>query len=165
MTAETAKTVEKQELDLIYAISDIQKFVSRVMIRESLREDLTLQQATILRILGSMGPLPMNRISRQLLTTGANITGLIDRMEQKGLVERAEDRTDRRKILIQLTSKGQKTFETTAKRYRKKIKESFGILPRSEREELFRLLVKVRDELYRRDISEKQPANSQTEEI
>ncbi len=140
--------------DLVYAISDIQRLVTRMMIKETLRENLTLQQSAVLRILLNGGPMQMNRLSRELLTTAANVTSLIDRMEKKGLVERAVDRGDRRKIAVQLTPDGKKIFETAAKRYRDHVEDTLDVFTATERRELLRLLEKLRDELSRRETVE-----------
>lgn len=163
MTTRVAEDEHKKEqnLGLILTISDIQRLVSRMMIREVLKENLTLKQSAVLQLLANRGPVQMNQISRELLTTSANITSLIDRLEKKGLVQRVEDEKDRRKTMIRLTPDGKKLFETAAARYREKIQESFQLLGFSEREELLRLLAKVRDELFRQDACGKQPIDGQ----
>jgi DNA-binding MarR family transcriptional regulator len=45
-------------------------------------------------------------LSRKLFVTPSNITGIIDRLEKKGLVERVRKETDRRVSLITLTPSG-----------------------------------------------------------
>lgn len=161
MTTQAARdTKQKQDLDLIYAISDIQKFVSRMMVKETIKENLTLQQSAVLRIIANSGPIQMNRIGRELLTTAANITSLIDRLEKKGLVQRTENKADRRKIEIQLTPDGKKIFETAAARYRENIQESFDLLTSAEKKDLLRLLIKLSDEISRREIDEKELTKS-----
>ena len=149
MTVKVAEGEPKHEhdLDLILIISDIQKLVTRMMIRESLKENLTLKQSAVLQLLANKGPIQMNQISRELLTTSANITSLIDRLERKGLVRRVEDNDDRRKIIIQLTTEGKKLFEVASGRYRKNVQEVFNTLGQIEKEELYTLIKKVRDEL------------------
>jgi len=161
LTTQAARdTKQKQDLDLIYAISDIQKFVSRMMVKETIKENLTLQQSAVLRIIANSGPIQMNRIGRELLTTAANITSLIDRLEKKGLVQRTENKADRRKIEIQLTPDGKKIFETAAARYRENIQESFDLLTSAEKKDLLRLLIKLSDEISRREIDEKELTKS-----
>lgn len=51
-------------------------------------------------------PLSPVKLSRQLNVTPANITGIIDRLEEKGLVKRTRQKDDRRTIMIELTPKG-----------------------------------------------------------
>ena len=56
----------------------------------------------------------MNVLSRYLMVTGGNVTGLTDELERDGLVTREDDPSDRRSFLLCLTDAGQQTFETIA---------------------------------------------------
>lgn len=58
--------------------------------------------------------LRMNVLSRYLMVTGGNVTGLTDELERDGLVTREEDPTDRRSIRLRLTAAGQQTFDEIA---------------------------------------------------
>ena len=49
-----------------------------------------------------------SELSRQLIMHRSNVTGLIDRLEQRGLVRRADSATDRRAYRVALTSAGHK---------------------------------------------------------
>jgi DNA-binding MarR family transcriptional regulator len=60
----------------------------------------------ILRILEKRGPLPVSAIGKQLFIAKQNMTTLIDRLMDDGLVERKNDATDRRIINILITKKG-----------------------------------------------------------
>jgi len=67
---------------------------------------LTGSQSGVLRILLANGPLSSAALSRRLYVTPSNMTGVIDRLEKKGLVERVRKEGDRRIALIMLTEKG-----------------------------------------------------------
>jgi len=60
----------------------------------------------ILRILERRGPLPVSAIGKQLFIAKQNMTTLIDRLMNDGLVERKNDAADRRIINILITKKG-----------------------------------------------------------
>jgi len=60
----------------------------------------------ILRILEKRGPLPVSAIGKQLFIAKQNMTTLIDRLMNDGLVERKNDAADRRIINILITKKG-----------------------------------------------------------
>jgi DNA-binding MarR family transcriptional regulator len=60
----------------------------------------------ILRILERSGPLPVSAIGKQLIIAKQNMTTLIDRLMNEGLVERRSDAKDRRVINILITEKG-----------------------------------------------------------
>ncbi len=62
----------------------------------------------VLEALLHKGPLPVNEIGRKVLLTSGSITVAVDRLEQKGLVERRAHDTDRRTRVVHLTGDGKK---------------------------------------------------------
>ncbi|MGW2489870.1 MarR family winged helix-turn-helix transcriptional regulator [Streptomyces sp. NPDC001606] len=69
---------------------------------------LSGSQARLLALL-SHGPLPMRRIAEQLKCEPSNVTGLVDRLEARGLVQRRPDPADRRVKLVVATDAGRST--------------------------------------------------------
>src|SRR5262252_3862287 len=68
--------------------------------------DLTPSQYNVLRILRGEGkPLPILEIASRTIAVVPGITGLIDRLEQAGLVRRVRCPEDRRVIYVELTAK------------------------------------------------------------
>ncbi|MEU8438440.1 MarR family transcriptional regulator [Streptomyces sp. NPDC029216] len=74
------------------------------------RHQLTGAQARVLTLL-SLEPLPMRRIAQKLRCEPSNVTGIIDRLETRGLVERRPDPADRRVKLAAPTEQGAETAE------------------------------------------------------
>ena len=70
--------------------------------------------------------LRMKELTRYLMVTGANITGLTDELEQDGLVERISSATDRRSWIVHLTPKGRKHFASMAAEHEQWILELFA---------------------------------------
>ncbi|MFD7079888.1 MULTISPECIES: MarR family winged helix-turn-helix transcriptional regulator [Streptomyces] len=71
---------------------------------------LTGAQARVLNLL-SLEPMPMRRIAQQLKCEPSNITGIVDRLESRGLVERRPDPADRRVKLAAPTQEGLQTAD------------------------------------------------------
>ena len=96
---------------VIYNIVDsIRRLVRAVYLdsqKMSKQFGLTGPQSSVLRNLVNDGPMSSADLSRMLYVTPANITGIIDRLEIKGLVERIKKQGDRRVALITLTESGQ----------------------------------------------------------
>jgi DNA-binding MarR family transcriptional regulator len=67
---------------------------------------ISLGHLQILWILQEHGPLPVSRLADWLGIGVPNATGLLDRMEQRGLVERVRDGEDRRVVLARMTNPG-----------------------------------------------------------
>ncbi|MFE6778466.1 MarR family winged helix-turn-helix transcriptional regulator [Streptomyces sp. NPDC057702] len=69
---------------------------------------LTGAQARVLGLL-AREPMPMRRIAQQLKCEPSNVTGIVDRLEGRGLVERRPDPADRRVKLAATTEVGLET--------------------------------------------------------
>lgn len=72
------------------------------------RHSLTGAQARVLALL-AREPLPMRRIAQKLKCEPSNVTGIVDRLESRGLVERRPDPDDRRVKLAAPTATGRDT--------------------------------------------------------
>jgi DNA-binding MarR family transcriptional regulator len=68
--------------------------------------DLTPVQAHALRILDPARPLAMNELADALYCHASNVTGIVDRLESRGLVERRPGTGDRRVRTLVLTTEG-----------------------------------------------------------
>ncbi len=62
----------------------------------------------VLEALLHKGPLPVNEIGKKILLTSGSITVAVDRLEDRGLVERRAHGTDRRARIVHLTKEGKK---------------------------------------------------------
>lgn len=68
--------------------------------------ELSPPQAQALRFLQEDEPCPMSELAGQLCCDNSNVTGIVDRLERRGLVERRPADHDRRVKLLQLTPEG-----------------------------------------------------------
>ena len=86
-------------------------------------------------------------LAKRLYVTKGNISGLLDRLETAGLVERRSTQTDRRQYEIYLTPAGRIAAEKAIALQRHFITSTFGRLGGDDLSELERLLVAVRDRI------------------
>ena len=68
--------------------------------------DLSPVQCHVLHLIEPERPLPMGRLARTLGCDASNVTGLVDRLEARGLVQRRPSTADRRVKVIRLTARG-----------------------------------------------------------
>jgi len=68
--------------------------------------ELSPAQCHVLRILEPENPVPMRRLADALTCDASNVTGLVDRLESRGLVRRRASDVDRRVKVLELTPKG-----------------------------------------------------------
>jgi DNA-binding MarR family transcriptional regulator len=88
--------------------------------------------------------LKMNELSRLLMVTGGNVTGIVDQLEGEGLVARVDEPADRRAFRIHLTKAGERSFTDMARAHEEWIVELLAGMTRREQDELLKLLAKVK---------------------
>ena len=122
------------------------------LIEKQVRTDLREQWGTTLPRFDLMAQLErepegmrMNELSRRMMVTGGNITGITDQLEAEGLVERAEVEGDRRAYLVRLTPKGRQQFNAMAQAHEAWIVDAFASLSARDIQTLHALLGKVKD--------------------
>lgn len=89
--------------------------------------------------------LKMNELSRRMMVTGGNVTGITDQLVAEDLVERIDVEGDRRAYRVRLTAKGRKQFNEMARQHESWIVEAFAGLGAKDIATLYRLLGKVKD--------------------
>lgn len=112
--------------------------------RSSLDGRCTLPQFDVLAHLYKEEPgLTLAELSRKLLVTAGNVTGLIDRMERMGWVKRVPDDADRRVTRVQLTAAGRAAAAKLIPLHASDIEKLFSVLNEREKSQLRQLLDKV----------------------
>ena len=95
---------------------------------------LTLPQFDVLAELAraDAGGFTFVELSRLLLVTSGNLTGIVDRLQQQRLVERRPDSRDRRVIRVALTEKGRRVTDEVLPAHAADIEEILAFMPRTE---------------------------------
>jgi len=93
------------------------------------------------------GGLKMGELSRRLMVTGGNVTGIADQLVKEGLVLRETDAADRRAFLLKLTAGGRKAFARMAAQHEAWVVGLFGGLADTERQTLYQLLGRLKSSL------------------
>jgi len=89
--------------------------------------------------------LKMNELSRRMMVTGGNVTGITDQLVNEGLVDRVDVEGDRRAYRVLLTAKGRRVFNDMARQHEQWIVDAFGALSDKDQGTLYKLLGKVKD--------------------
>lgn len=95
--------VEEEITDLFFAVLGLMKHHLIAAVGEM---GLTPQQAHALRCLDPEHPLPMRDLATELMCDASTVTGIVDRLEEQGLVRRQPDLTDRRVKALVVTEAG-----------------------------------------------------------
>lgn len=88
--------------------------------------------------------LKMSELSRLLMVTGGNVTGIVDQLVKEGLVERADDDADRRAWRVRLTRAGGKAFGEMAREHEAWVAGLLAGLSRKESDALMQLLARLK---------------------
>jgi DNA-binding MarR family transcriptional regulator len=91
--------------------------------------------------------LKMGELSKRLLVTGANVTGITDQLVAEGLVKREAIEGDRRAFSVRLTPKGKRVFDTMAAAHERWVIELMAGMNDSKRNALYSLLGQFKREL------------------
>ncbi|MFO1412494.1 MAG: MarR family transcriptional regulator [Burkholderiales bacterium] len=84
--------------------------------------------------------LTMGELSRRLMVTGGNVTGLTRELVEEGLVRRSVAADDRRSFSVRLTAKGKRVFDAMAVEHERWIVDTMAGVPAADRARLYALL-------------------------
>ena len=76
-----------------------------------LRQGISMTQLHVMNMLERHGEVAMSRLAEMLDVSDSNATGLIDRIEERGFVERIRVPSDRRVVLVRITDRGREVME------------------------------------------------------
>jgi len=88
--------------------------------------------------------LKMGELSKRMMVTGGNVTGITDMLEKEGLVERIAEPGDRRARLVRLTGAGRRAFSAMAEEHERWIVEAFKELSGREMSTMAALLARLK---------------------
>jgi DNA-binding MarR family transcriptional regulator len=88
--------------------------------------------------------LRMTELSRRMMVTSGNITGITDQLVVEGLVKREPDPRDRRAFVVKLTPAGRRLFDRMAAEHEGWIAELFAGLAPGDIQRLYTLLAKLK---------------------
>lgn len=108
--------------------------------------NISPQQFNILRILRGMHPEPasVKILTERMIDKMSNASRLVEKLKQKGLVEREASENDRRRVNVSITPQGLELLEKASHDIEKSIKSNLSNLSTSEASQLNKLLDKIR---------------------
>lgn len=112
-----------------------------------MRLGLSMAQLNILYTLKRCGEMPMSRLAEMLNVSLSSATGLIDRIEERGLVERSRVPEDRRIVLIRVTAAGERLLGELDGLSDELLRSVLGRLRRSELAAIGSAFASIRDAL------------------
>lgn len=135
---------QKQDLDrIVEAIIYLVTESRRLSKDEAARYGVTPTQLTVLKLLQEIGDLSLGALSKEIRAHNSTVTGIVDRMESAGLVERARSEEDRRVWIIRLTTEGKKVADRAKVSPWETLRTALESLPGGDQERLLAILKKL----------------------
>ncbi|MCX7998405.1 MAG: MarR family transcriptional regulator, partial [Leptospiraceae bacterium] len=104
----------EEEIKILNSYITLMRSVETITARLNLslsKNKLTLSQFGVLEALYHLGPMCQKQISSKVLKSTANITTVLDNLEERGLVNRVRQKEDKRFITVYLTEKGMEVIQ------------------------------------------------------
>lgn len=93
--------------------------------------------------------LKMGELSKRMMVTGGNVTGITDQLVDEGLVVREDNPRDRRAYIVKLTDTGRESFGGMAREHEHWVIEFFEGLEESDKQQLYALLARLKQHVAR----------------
>jgi DNA-binding MarR family transcriptional regulator len=135
-------TPPSPQLDPVDGLAQLAFVVMGLLERRAAEHDLSIPATRLLGVLRDREP-TMNELARILGLDKSSVTGLVERAERRGLVERVPSSADRRAVLVRLTGEGRTLVSAAAGLFSADVTALLGQLPARDRAALSRLVSRL----------------------
>lgn len=143
MSDRTEKNDEELSLKLFVVLSRAIESVRKQVVKDIKSYQLNLTEFGVMEFLYHKGEQPIQLIGKKVLLASSSITYVVDKLEEKGYLERIACPNDRRVIYGRLTEKGEKLMEEIFPQHKKAMAMIFSSLSKKEKEQAIELLKKI----------------------
>ena len=130
---------------IFYQLAKTNQAGNRVWKKAMSGFNVTASQGIVLNFLHDEDRVTSKELGERILLDSATLTGILDRLEKAGLIERLQHPTDRRSIIVGLTAEGRKVSHETYKEIERANRIFLQILDEAEQKEFRAMLKRVRD--------------------
>jgi len=143
MTYTNGRIEEELSLKLFIVLSRALESVRKEVVKDIKRYELNLTEFAVLEFLYHKGEQPIQLIGKKVLLASSSITYVVDKLEEKGYLERMACPTDRRVIYGRITEKGNTLMQEIFPQHKQAMAEIFSSLTNEEKEQAITLLKKI----------------------
>jgi DNA-binding MarR family transcriptional regulator len=141
------------ELRIIQSLRRIIRAVEIHSCKLAHSHKITGPQLACLLVVRDQGPLTVTRLAQAIYLSPSTVVGILDRLEEKGLVARSRSASDRRQVRIGVTTAGEELAAGAPSLLQDTLKESLAALPELEQVSIALSLEKVVELMEARNIS------------
>lgn len=117
---------------IILALREVMREMDTHSRRLLKHHDITVAQVICLYAISEQGAMTLSILSKNVHLTASTLVGVVDRLEEKGLLKRTRDTEDRRAIFIDITQKGKDFVAATPDLLHNRLDEKLKMLSHSE---------------------------------
>ncbi|MDT8446524.1 MAG: MarR family transcriptional regulator [bacterium] len=132
MSQPTDIPAERYDLRILQSLRRIIHAVDQHSKKLKSQTDLTAPQLVCLGQIAAQGPVSVAHLAKAVFLSASTVVGILDRLELKGLVQRARDLKDRRVVWVSLTEAGQSFAKTAPSPLQDKLSDRLGDLQRDQ---------------------------------
>lgn len=133
-------TVEEQVIVGLRRITRAADIHSHLLQRDF---GITGPQLSTLRVVKRMQPVSTGALAREACIGYATLTGILDRLEERGMVTRNRDPADRRTVILNMTAEGEKLLTTAPSLLQSRLRDELLRMPQKEQSALLNTLLRV----------------------
>jgi len=134
---------EQLSLKLFVVLSRALESVKKQVVKDIKSYNVNLTEFAVLEFLYNKGEQPIQVIGKKVLLASSSITYVVDKLEEKGFLERMACPKDRRVIHGRLTEKGKQFMDEIFPQHKKAMADIFATLSKEEKEQSIVLLRKI----------------------
>src|SRR5690625_288794 len=143
MQNENRQQDEALSLKLFIVLSRALESVRKQVVKDIKRYQLNLTEFGVMEYLYHKGEQPIQLIGKKVLLASSSITYVVDKLEEKGYIERIACPKDRRVIYGRLTEKGESLMKDIFPQHKQAMATIFTSLTKKEKEQAIVLLKKI----------------------
>jgi DNA-binding MarR family transcriptional regulator len=136
----THLTAEEQVIVALRRITRAADIHSHMLQRDY---GVTGPQLSTLRVIHRLQPVSTGALARAADIGYATLTGILDRLEQRGFVTRTRDAADRRTVILKMTKEGERLLAAAPSLLQNRLREELGRMPQNEQSTLLYSLLRV----------------------
>lgn len=140
---ETTLDDEILSLKLFVVLNRAQEAIRKQAVKDIKKYGLNLTEFAVLEFLYHKGEQPIQIIGKKVLLASSSITYVVDKLEEKGLLERSACPKDRRVIYGRLTEAGKTLMDDVFPKHQTALAQLFSSLDKEEKETAITLLKKA----------------------
>lgn len=134
---------DRRNLKPMIALFKSHQSLSRIIKEDIKKYDFDLNEFAVIEVIYHYNCLRVSEINEKVLVNSSSLTYILDKLVNKGLIQRVKDQDDKRVIIIEITNEGKKLGDEIFPKHYQMLNNIFDVITDDERVILTNLLKKI----------------------